>query len=404
MRFKLFFKRKSVSECNTPEDDGVANTPDAVFRVMKATMLIQKWYRRYKARLEARRQYTWNIFTQLEYASEQDQLRLYDFFSEVITSMESTALRNSLLHGMRPTEASLSEEDAHIRAVANVDAITVENSYKGYRIQWPLGRDQLAGMINSFKDKQTLHAKFVIEILLQVREQLKRMPNVNHVSSGMYSDVTLCGDLHGQLEDLLMIFYKNGLPSSSNCYIFNGDLVDRGSRSVEVSMVVFVCFLLYPNAVFFNRGNHEDHIVNCRYGFIKEVTSKYKGYATRILTIYKDIFSWLPLASIIDKRVMAMHGGCSDTLDLNMIERLDRHKYLSALKPSNLEEIESILSNTNCANTSPEIMEWKQILDLLWSDPRPQRGCHPNTHRGGGTYWGPDVSESILVKVCSLQC
>lgn len=37
-------------------------------------------------------------------------------------------------------------------------------------------------------------------------------------------------------------------------------------------------------------------------------------------------------------------------------------------------------------------------MDVLWSDPMPQNGCVPNEVRGGGCYWGPDVTEEVLAR------
>ena len=39
----------------------------------------------------------------------------------------------------------------------------------------------------------------------------------------------ILGDTHGQLEDVLWIFFKHGEPrSTDNVYLFNGDVADRG--------------------------------------------------------------------------------------------------------------------------------------------------------------------------------
>ncbi|XP_017487654.1 PREDICTED: serine/threonine-protein phosphatase rdgC, partial [Rhagoletis zephyria] len=233
-----------------------------------------------------------------------------------------------------------------------------------------------------------LLAKYVGGILKEAAFKLKRLPNLNQASTAISKQVTVIGDLHGKLDDLLVIFYKNGLPSTENPYVFNGDFVDRGKKGLEVFLLLLSCFLAFPGAVHLNRGNHEDSVMNARYGFIREVQQKYRRNAEKLMIMIEEVYRWLPLGTIVNNRVLIVHGGISDTTDLDMIKSIDRGKYVSILRPP----IEM------AGEDGVDKIEWKQIFDIMWSDPQVGDGCKPNSLRGAGTYFGPDVTKTFLAK------
>nr|XP_033475001.1 serine/threonine-protein phosphatase with EF-hands 2 isoform X1 [Epinephelus lanceolatus] len=462
--------------CGVTKSDHFHKTSGKAVTTIKSAILIQRWYRQYVARTEMRRRYTWHIFQSIEYSGEQAQIKLYNFLGYLMDNFTPTSNeRNLISHIFRENEICRDAEWERYFCYKNIE---VPEIYSGPHLTFPLTVEQAVGLVEAFRNKKQLHSRYVLQLLLETWKQLRMLPNINRVSTCRSKEITICGDLHGQLEDLLLIFYKNGMPSLEKPYVFNGDFVDRGKDSIEILIILFSFLLVYPSDVYLNRGNHEDHIVNLRYGFTKEVLTKYKMHGKRILKLLQKIFSWLPLATVIDQKVLVLHGGISDTTDLGLLARLDRHNYVSALRPpkkryhssaglsidSDMDE--EVLSNHrifqrrtsltfpkplgtrdsfqnrslqdfsdrikvntvdeveinkrrqsifNAAINKPENElssslsnesinsdhskdEWKQILDLLWSDPMNQDGCMPNEVRGGGCYWGPDVTEDFLNK------
>uniref|UniRef100_A0A5F8GB71 Serine/threonine-protein phosphatase n=1 Tax=Monodelphis domestica TaxID=13616 RepID=A0A5F8GB71_MONDO len=362
---------------------------------VKAALLIQSWYRCYKARLELRRRQALSIFESIEYADEQDQLQLAKFFTFMLENYTQKKEENS---------ASIENQRLDTKTVLRM--VEVPDSYEGPRLMFPLTYSDVLLLIKAFKENQILHARYVLEVLVEAKKVLKQLPNITHIMSIETKELTICGDIHGKLDDLFLIFYKNGLPSGNNRYVFNGDFVDRGKNSMEVLMVLFALFLVFPNDVYLNRGNHEDFLMNLRYGFTKEITSKYKKHSAKILHYLEEVYTWLPIGTLIDKKVLVVHGGIADDTDLEILNKLKRNKMRSVLMPpSTPSEIElrniQFPYNFQTSSMSLDQMpkdDWDQIINILWSDPRKKKGCSPNTTRGGGCYFGPDITNHILNK------
>src|ERR1700692_3262266 len=104
-------------------------------------------------------------------------------------------------------------------------------------------------------------------IILRCRELFEKDASLVHIPLPEDSEITVCGDIHGQFYDLLNIFSINGNPSVTNPYLFNCDFIDRGSFSVEVVLTLLAWKATFPKHMFMSRGNHESKNLNKLYGF-----------------------------------------------------------------------------------------------------------------------------------------
>ena len=113
-------------------------------------------------------------------------------------------------------------------------------------------------------DLPEVYAKRIIRQTLHILEKEKAFHEITIPRDG---SLTVVGDTHGQLLDVLTIFQMRGRPSSTNIFVFNGDFVDRGPQGVEVLLLLYALKLVNPASIFLNRGNHEHRRMNARYGF-----------------------------------------------------------------------------------------------------------------------------------------
>ena len=184
----------------------------------------------------------------------------------------------------------------------------------------------------------------------------------------------------GQFYDVLEIFRRNGYPSETHRYLFNGDFVDRGSWSTEVALLLYAFKALYPNAFHINRGNHETDDMNKMYGFEGECRAKYLSpspnsanirYNDRVFKMFSETFSALPLATLVGNKYLVLHGGLfsKDGVTLDDIRKIDRH----ARRQPPSEGL---------------------VNEMLWTDPQPNPGRGPSK-RGVGLQFGPDVTKAF---------
>ncbi|KAH0789368.1 Ser/Thr protein phosphatase [Histomonas meleagridis] len=211
----------------------------------------------------------------------------------------------------------------------------------------------------------------VVKLMKVLQEILYQEPNCLELQT----PITICGDIHGQLFDLLQLFETAGRATDDNNkkFLFLGDYVDRGYFSLETFVYLATLKIKYPNRIFLLRGNHESRQLNTSYGFYNDCLQIYGHIG--VWSLCNEIFDLLPISAIIDKRVFCVHGGLSRELPL-------------------IEHIDLLQRRMELPFEGP-------LSDLCWSDPDNVRDW-TKSQRGAGYIFGYAQVEQFL-RVNRLQ-
>ena len=179
------------------------------------------------------------------------------------------------------------------------------------------------------------------------------------------NSITIVGDLHGNLIDLIEIFARNG-PPPMQTYLFLGDYVDRGYYSLQVITFLLALRNVFPQNVFLLRGNHETSEVNRVHGFMDEIVCRYNDI--KIWEQYNEIFEFLPICCFLNNMYFCVHGGIT----------VDKGSY------------------ANLSTLQVPIKEMTPFVEeLLWNDPVESNALRRYNPRGAGKLFVAEDSEQF---------
>lgn len=287
-----------------------------------------------------------------------------------------------------------------------------------------LSLDQLVQVGSNMDDPNPIPSfdeNLLINLCTDAKKVFEKEKNILEIDG----DAIIVGDIHGSYHDLLRIL--NYIEQNPSKVIFLGDYVDRGCFSLECITLLFALKIRFPNRYFLLRGNHEFEVLCSQYGFKKEILNFHNQnkvdqnntdqicqhvheindldfdydeeeqeeqvpietlcdnyfanhinincykYSETLYKAFMKAFSYIPIAAVVNKTSLCIHGGLSPLLD-----KIDK---INKLIQRPIDDYDK--NNLLC--------------DILWSDPSSQNtNFFESNSRGRGHYFNGVITINFL--------
>jgi diadenosine tetraphosphatase ApaH/serine/threonine PP2A family protein phosphatase len=190
-------------------------------------------------------------------------------------------------------------------------------------------------------------------------------------------DVLIIGDLHGDLESLILILQKSRYleqmkRTDEATLIFLGDYGDRGEKSPETYYLILKLKLAFPKQTVLLRGNHEapKDLLGVPHDLPIQFQNRFANTWQQAYEQIRSLHDCLYNALYVEGRYLMLHGGLS--LDIN-----------------SLQDIAQAQENHNKA----------LFEELLWNDPDEKVPTVSFSPRGAGKLFGKKVTEEVLKRL-----
>jgi len=221
--------------------------------------------------------------------------------------------------------------------------------------------------IEQLKELKCLPEEDVKLLCEKAKEIIVEESNVQYVSA----PVIICGDIRGQIYDLMELFKKEG-EVPNNRYIFMGNYLYIGNNNVEFIVIQFLLALKikYPGYITLLRGSCES-----RNGGYDAIINEYGN--ANVYKYFIDLFDYLPWAALVEGKIFCVHSG------------LSRYS-------SNIEQIRLIYRKMDIPSIPKEGDISEEILyDLIFNYPDDNTSDWSIPCRGAGHLYGWKVVDEF---------